>query len=62
VTTSDGSLWNVGYFGASSVQYWRKGDRVVVNKSDRSYADYVMINVQQDVTNAEWVSRLFAKE
>ena len=48
IITQDGSEWAIGWLGAFTTGVWKKGDRLVINKSDHSnYADYLLINADK---------------
>ena len=54
VTNSD-DYWSVGYWGAFSTQYWKKGDPLLINKSNhRRCEDYELLNMKRG--NRAWAS------
>lgn len=60
IVTSDGKIWSVGYLDAIKVQYWKPGDRVVINKSNHGnrYMDYAIFNLTRN-NSCSWITEIF---
>ncbi|WP_420421157.1 hypothetical protein [Simkania sp.] len=60
--TGDGNIWITGYWGACSSQYWKEGDRVIINRGTHTnrYEDYQMIHPGE--MDSVWVTRVFTDE
>jgi hypothetical protein len=55
IETKGGEKWSVGYFGSFTSCHWRKGDRLIINKSKYSRCeDYCLINLNEK--NDVWAS------
>jgi hypothetical protein len=55
IITQDGSEWAIGWLGSFATQRWRKGDRIIINKSSyHDWQDYLLINA--DTGTDAWAS------
>ena len=55
IVTKNGLEWAVGYWGSFNTCKWRKGDQVVINKSNYSkWEDYLLININNK--DSAWAS------
>lgn len=53
--TKDGMEWSIGWLGSFTSNRWRKGDRILINKSYfHSGEDYIIINTERK--NHVWAS------
>lgn len=60
IRTQEGSEWVTGWMGACIMQYWKPGQRVLINKGHHSTPhDYLLINLDDE--SDVWATRVHWK-